>query len=806
MSAAAAALPSGSNHNNNHHESNPTASSSASASSIHASAAIPMRVPRNSRRIGGFVPKPSSSSSSPPPPLLADDYAAPPSPQRQLVWGEEELRTRIREVEEDVDTLRSTAQAHCLRGQWQKAEATLVRLYRGGGEGGDSSSRLERVGLPLALSFLDACAHAEAWTPALGFIDDVLLVVEEGEEEEEEEGKARLQTELATKAVQACVGAGDAHRVLCLLKRSTEISTPLFDLSLQACAAQQARLARRRKDESTSPPPPLPPPLGVTVLSLLREARRREGEEGVPSPSATGWEAAAAALTTAGPLRLLLAEAKKTGGGGGGGGGGVGVLPAPMWLYGKAIAASVAEGQAAEALLLYQEVLEQSLGKEEEEEEEGSSSSSIPLSVHEHALGAYASQGQWRPALAVLDRLKGQKETGEGVGPSLVCFNEAIRACCLGNEWERGVGLLRRMEAAGHRPNEGTYRIILQAFAKTGEWQGSLKLLEYIAKKAEEGGRGGGVTPALARAAAENCVRASRFEEARTLVGSVVQREEEEKGKASPAVLALGLWALAAATPTAWRGPARQEEALLLITQLMASGAGIALETYEHACQALLLTQGGGVGEGSVHDAALREVYRHGVEKGVLPSSSSPSSSSAAAGRGEETPTVELRGLRPTLAKVAMVTALEELCLLPPEKEGRGGGIRGGGGGGQSPPPLIIITGTGRVKTALQHFLRTSCVPPLLPQPMPYNAGRLLLPWAQIRRWKEAGGVGFLSSAGGGGGGVEGACGDAGSSGPRGRREGGRKMIRHFNQSIDTVELLYRYKRAQPNERSNTTQ
>ena len=44
--------------------------------------------------------------------------------------------------------------------------------------------------------------------------------------------------------------------------------------------------------------------------------------------------------------------------------------------------------------------------------------------------------------------------------------NRKQTACCAGNEWPRGVGLLRRMENFGHSPNEETYAIILQAFAK----------------------------------------------------------------------------------------------------------------------------------------------------------------------------------------------------------------------------------------------------------------------------------------------------------------------------------------------------
>ena len=94
--------------------------------------------------------------------------------------------------------------------------------------------------------------------------------------------------------------------------------------------------------------------------------------------------------------------------------------------------------------------------------------------------------------------------------PSLSCFNRAIRACCEGDAWPRGVGLLRRMEAFGHSPDEGTYTTILRAFEKAGEWQGSMKLLEYIGEKADEGKGAPRVTQNLAKAAADICHRAHR--------------------------------------------------------------------------------------------------------------------------------------------------------------------------------------------------------------------------------------------------------------------------------------------------------
>jgi len=39
-------------------------------------------------------------------------------------------------------------------------------------------------------------------------------------------------------------------------------------------------------------------------------------------------------------------------------------------------------------------------------------------------------------------------------------------ACCLAGEWERGAGLLQRMDAAGHAAGEETYLGVLQALGK----------------------------------------------------------------------------------------------------------------------------------------------------------------------------------------------------------------------------------------------------------------------------------------------------------------------------------------------------
>lgn len=105
---------------------------------------------------------------------------------------------------------------------------------------------------------------------------------------------------------------------------------------------------------------------------------------------------------------------------------------------------------------------------------------------------------------------------------------------------------------------------------------------------------------------------------------------------------------------------------------------------------------------------------------------------------------MDLRGLKPALARVALAEALERLELEREAEEGDGGAASG------DRPPLVLITGTGPVKAHARRFLRSKgCFdPPFNPLPMPYNHGRLLLPWGQIRRWQAAGARVRLASAG----------------------------------------------------------
>lgn len=123
---------------------------------------------------------------------------------------------------------------------------------------------------------------------------------------------------------------------------------------------------------------------------------------------------------------------------------------------------------------------------------------------------------------------------------------------------------------------------------QTGQWQGALKLLEHVAATHKQrhggGGRGGAVTPAMAKAAAAICVRAGKVRkkgrkerarrntkdstanvfqtprsyllsfntqpaEARALVDRAIAASTAAAAESSPELLELGLWALVAAVP-----------------------------------------------------------------------------------------------------------------------------------------------------------------------------------------------------------------------------------------------------------------
>jgi len=506
--------------------------------------------------------------------------------------------------------------------------------------------------------------------------------------------------------------------------------------------------------------------------------------------SSLGWETAAEALPSAAFLRLLLGEAKLAaasmapvhvdpaapGRASCPASPSVPPLPPPsslsfrppmLLLYARAIQASVVAGEIAEALLLYNEALALVEGGMEggrkgtavalRSSNSGSDGSSerLPLSIHEAALAAHAVRGDWQQALGILDRLRkedgregGREGGGEGGGPSLACFNSAIRACCVGDEWERGVGLLRRMERAGVRANEETYGVILQAFRRTGAWEGSLKLVEYLGKGGGEGVGAGQqpLTPALAQAAAEICLRAGRYAEARTVVDSVLKPGTGPLSSPPPTLtsehLALGLWALAAMHPSTGGGRERQEEAHRLITASMASNVPIARATYEHACYMLSLhdaTDGPAGTRGSSEPGpssrgykdTLRRIYGHGVAAGVLPS----------IGEASAPAVLELRGLGPTLARLALVMFLETWGQIAFTKDAEASP----GLSASQPASIVIITGPGRLKATVQQFLRRACLPSLRAQPLPYNPGRLILPLTEVQHWHERAGIARLS-------------------------------------------------------------
>jgi hypothetical protein len=146
------------------------------------------------------------------------------------------------------------------------------------------------------------------------------------------------------------------------------------------------------------------------------------------------------------------------------------------------------------------------------------------------------------------------------------------------------------------------------------------------------------------------------------------------------------------------------------------------LDAYEHACQALSLSPA------PHHEALLRAVHTHAVAHHAIP-----------ALRPARDAPMDLRALRPALARVALAEALGRLV----QQEGDAAAVVAAENGKEDGdrPPLVLITGTGPIKASTRRFLRSKACfdPPFNPLPMPYNQGRLLLPWAQLRRWQAAG-------------------------------------------------------------------
>ncbi len=154
----------------------------------------------------------------------------------------------------------------------------------------------------------------------------------------------------------------------------------------------------------------------------------------------------------------------------------------------------------------------------------------------------------------------------------------------------------------------------------------------------------------------------------------------------------------------------------------MSSSPAISLDAYEHACQALALSPA------PHHEALLRAVHAHAVAHQAIPALL-PAMAMPAMDMAMDAP-MDLRALRPALARVALAEALGRLVLVHEEGDAEDGR-----------PPLVLITGTGPIKASTRRFLRSKACfdPPFSPAPMPYNHGRLLLPWAQLRRWQAAG-------------------------------------------------------------------
>jgi len=61
------------------------------------------------------------------------------------------------------------------------------------------------------------------------------------------------------------------------------------------------------------------------------------------------------------------------------------------------------------------------------------------------------------------------------VQPTLQLYTVAMRLCNKGGLWERALGLMAEMRAAGVAPNVITYNALIRACGKSGKWELSRK-------------------------------------------------------------------------------------------------------------------------------------------------------------------------------------------------------------------------------------------------------------------------------------------------------------------------------------------
>ncbi|CAM9274213.1 unnamed protein product [Ectocarpus sp. 12 AP-2014] len=93
------------------------------------------------------------------------------------------------------------------------------------------------------------------------------------------------------------------------------------------------------------------------------------------------------------------------------------------------------------------------------------------------AMKACGSVGKWEQALKLFDEMK-----GIGIAPTEQCYTAAIRACAKADKAriaEKASSLLLKMcSAPGVSTNMSSFRAVMDAYCRTGDWASALRLLE----------------------------------------------------------------------------------------------------------------------------------------------------------------------------------------------------------------------------------------------------------------------------------------------------------------------------------------
>ncbi|CAM9228412.1 unnamed protein product [Pylaiella littoralis] len=124
------------------------------------------------------------------------------------------------------------------------------------------------------------------------------------------------------------------------------------------------------------------------------------------------------------------------------------------------------------------------------------------------AMKACGSTGEWEQTLKLFYEMQ-----SIGIPPTEQCYTAAIRACAKADKTEKAYSLLLKMRAAqGVKTNLSSYRAVMHAHCRAGDWASALGLLEDARRDQIKPGTGD------LRAMVEACGKAEQHERALSLL------------------------------------------------------------------------------------------------------------------------------------------------------------------------------------------------------------------------------------------------------------------------------------------------